>query len=111
MSYAGLVLDRHRAGGREELLDQVVLLRIERRPTQEVQTKRPLERLTVLGLLLPRLLAGPDDPVGDHLGRPLKRDVLPVASARPAVLHPGLPHRRVDELLGGGTLRAEPAAG
>ena len=35
VSYAGLVLDRHRAGRREELLDQVVLLGVERRAAEE----------------------------------------------------------------------------
>src|SRR5438874_10991363 len=57
MSYAGLVLDRERAGRGEELLDQVVLLAVERGAAQEVDSERALERLAVLGLLLPGVLS------------------------------------------------------
>src|SRR5947209_18717150 len=99
MSYAGLVLDRQRAGGGEELLDQVVLLAVQRRSTQEVDAERPLQRLTVVSLLLPGLGPDPDHPLGDHVRGLLQRDVGPVARSRRAVLDPGLARRVVDEPL------------
>src|SRR5581483_8787974 len=110
VSYAGLVLDRHRAGRGEELLDQIVLLAVQRGPTEEVHAERALERLTVVRFLLPGLVAGLDDPLGDHVGGLFEADVLPVGRPGAAVLDPGLAHRRVDQLLGGGSLRAQPAA-
>src|SRR6185436_16230764 len=45
VSYARLVLDRDRAGRREALLDQVVLLGVQRRATEEGEAERAVERL------------------------------------------------------------------
>src|SRR5437588_8454052 len=111
MSYTGLVLDRQRTHRGEELLDQIVLLAVERRATEEVDPERALERLPVVGLLLPGLLAGADHPLGDHVARLLEREVRPVARPRRPVLDPRLAHRAVDELLGCGSLWAQPSPG
>src|SRR5260370_8732372 len=107
MSYAGLVLDRQRRHGGEELLDQVVLLGIQRRAAQEVDAQRPLEQLPVLVLLLPGLRTGADHAVGDHVRRLLERDVLPLAASRPAVLDARFPHRAVDHLFPARSLAAQ----
>jgi hypothetical protein len=40
VSYARLILDGHRAGGGEELLHQIVLLRVERRAAEHVHAER-----------------------------------------------------------------------
>src|SRR5581483_8920183 len=58
MSYAGLVLDRHRAHRGEELLDQVVLLAVERRSAEEVDAERAVQRVAAVVGVLPGLLAG-----------------------------------------------------
>src|SRR5205085_12003511 len=79
VSYPSLVLDRDRAGRREELLDQVVLLAVERGAAEEVHPERALQRLSVVCLLLPGLLAGADYALGDHLSRLLEAQRLPIA--------------------------------
>src|SRR5690242_11165398 len=53
VSYAGLVLDRHRAGRREELLDQVVLLGVQRGAAEDAEPERAVQRLAVVGGGLP----------------------------------------------------------
>src|SRR5919206_453738 len=45
VSYAGLVLDRHRAERREALLDQVVLLGVQRGAAEERHAQRAVERV------------------------------------------------------------------
>src|SRR4051812_30319176 len=110
MSYAGLVLDRDRARGGEELLDEVVLLGVERRAAEEVHPERAVERLAGVGLVLPGLRARLDDTVGDHVGRLLERELLPFGRVRRAVLHLRLAHGRVHELLARGALRAQAPA-
>ena len=51
-----------------------------------------LERLTGVVSLLPGLLARLDQPVGDHFGRLLERQLLPIGAAGPPVLDLGLAH-------------------
>src|SRR3954466_14570681 len=54
-AYARLVVERHGSERREALLDQVVLLGVEGRAAEEGEAARAVQRLAVVGLLLPRL--------------------------------------------------------
>src|SRR3954447_5692873 len=110
MSYPRLVLDRHRAHRGEALLQQVVLLAVERRPAEQREPTSAIQRLAVLGLRLPRLLPRRDDPVGDHFHRGLEVELLLRARERMAVFSLGLAQRRVDQLLGRSALRTQPPA-
>src|SRR3954452_18149859 len=92
VSYAGLVLDLDRTHRGPELLDQVVLLVVER-GAAEVR-----ERQRVGVLLVPVALAGGDHPVGDHLHRRLNIEVLPVRTARSPVAHVREPAGLLDQL-------------
>src|SRR3954471_6536915 len=114
VSYAGLVLDRHRAGGREELLDQVVLLVVERGAAQVRNAQGAVEHgLLALDLLrrLPGALAGGDEAVGDHVHRPFQVDLFPAVRPRRPVLRLRLPPRVGDELLRRRPLGAQAPAG
>src|SRR4028119_740084 len=59
VSYAGLVLDLDRAQGREQLLDEVVLLVVERRPAERGEPEGAVDPLA-LELGLPGALARVD---------------------------------------------------
>jgi hypothetical protein len=61
VSYAGLVLDLHRAHRGEELLDQVVLLVVQRRAAEVGEAERPVDLPAALVVRLPVVLAGADD--------------------------------------------------
>src|SRR5689334_871728 len=84
VSYARLVLDLDRAECGEELLDEEVLLVVERRATEVREAQRPAD-LLALELGLPALAAALDHPVGDHVHRGVEREVLPLGPVRPAV--------------------------
>src|SRR2546423_12418436 len=56
VSYAGLVLDLDRAEGREQLLDQVVLLAVEGGPAEEGDSPGAVE--LALGIAVDRVLPG-----------------------------------------------------
>src|SRR5213078_3278463 len=74
VSYASLVLDLERAEGRVQLLHEVVLLVVEGRSSEAGDAHGAIERdLPPFALLavLPRLPAGGDDPVGDHVHAPV----------------------------------------
>src|SRR5262249_21197662 len=113
VSYAGLVLDRDDPQRREELLEQIVLLVVERRaperpdPEGAPDRERPLVRL---GRLLPGLGACREHAVGDHLHRLVEPELLPLGGVRPPVLHALLPERARHEALASRALRAEAAA-
>src|SRR5437763_17108457 len=53
VSYAGLVLDLDRAERREQLLDQIVLLAVQRRAAEECDTARTPEMVAGLVLYCP----------------------------------------------------------
>src|SRR5207253_2252138 len=61
VSYAGLVLDLDDAERRHQLLDEVVLLVVERRTAEVADRERPVGGRAVVGLLLPVRRAGLDD--------------------------------------------------
>ena len=65
----------------------------------------------MLVFVLPGLLAGLYEAVGDHVDRRLQVEVLPLGGERPAVLDPVLAHGALDKVAGRGALRTEPAAG
>src|SRR5829696_1092837 len=109
VSYAGLVFDLDRAHRREELLDQVVLLVVERGAAQVREAHRAVDAPAVLVLDLPVVLAGADDALGDHVHRRLELDLLPLRPARPAVLDLGEATGLLDQLARGRALRAQRA--
>src|SRR6185436_16325332 len=110
-SNTGLVLDLHRAHRGVELLHEVVLLVVEGRSSEARDAERAACAVTVLVLPLPELLAGPDDPLRDHVHRAVEVEVLPVGAVRPPVADLGHPGGRGDELLAGAALGAQPTAG
>src|SRR5205807_9545067 len=84
VSYARLVLDLQRAERGEQLLDEVVLLVVQRRPAQAGNAHRPA-RAHPVGLPLPGLGAGLDDAIGNLVHRLVERDALPIGGVRPPV--------------------------
>jgi hypothetical protein len=69
VSDAGLVLDLHRAHRGEELLDQVVLLVVERRAAEVREAERAVDAPAVAVGVLPARLARGDQPLGVPRGR------------------------------------------
>jgi hypothetical protein len=67
---------------REQLLDEVVLLVVQRGAAEVGEAERPLELHAVGVLLLPGARARGDDPVGDHVHRRVEVEVLPVLAVR-----------------------------
>ena len=106
-----LVLDRHRARRREELLHQIVLLVVERRATQAGDAERPAQRPPLLVDVLPGLPPRLDHAVGDHVHRPVERELLPPRSVRAPVLDLVLAQRARHVVPRRGALRAQAAAG
>src|SRR4051812_36412815 len=97
VSYPRLVLDLDRAERGEQLLDEVVLLVVQGRAAEAGEAQRPPGPLA-LRLPLPRLVAGADDPVGDHVHRLVEVDPLPLRGVRSAierVLLARLPRRQL----------------
>src|SRR6185437_1088910 len=110
VSYARLVLDLHDPERDAKLLDQVVLLVVERRAAEVADCHRAVRGRAVVGQLFPVGRAGLDDPVDDHLHRFVERELLPARAVRPAVLDLVLAQRAPDIRLRGLSLRAEAAA-
>src|SRR4051794_17719084 len=96
VSYARLVLDLHGAHRREELLDQVVLLVVERGASQVREAERPVQLRAALVLLLPAVAAGLDDPGGGHVPLRLERPRPPPRAPPAGGLFPLLAERGFD---------------
>src|SRR5581483_7748032 len=109
MSYARLVLDLDGAERGEELLDEVVLFVVERRPAEVREPERAAHAL-VTDVPLPTRPPRRDDAVGDHVHRVVEREVLPLRRVRPAVLDAVLTGGAGGELQRRRALRAQPAA-
>src|SRR6266498_2669406 len=110
VSYPRLVLDLDGPERGEQLLDEVVLLVVQGRPAEAGHSQRAVDPAALLVVLLPGLLAGLDDPVGDHLHGPLERELLPLGAMGPPVLDLGLAQRGGDQALGRRALGAEATA-
>src|SRR5262249_37835403 len=110
VSNARLVLDLERAQRGEQLLDEVVLLVVQRRPAQAGDAEGTVQRPALVVDVLPGLVAGRDDPIGDHVERDVEVEILPVRAVRPAVTYLGLPQRAGHQALARRPLGAQPAA-
>ena len=84
VSYAGLVLDRERSHRGEELLDQIVLLAVERRAAEEVDPERALERLAVIAFPPPRSPPGPLMMRSAIISLAVSSELLPIGRRRDA---------------------------
>src|SRR5438067_1083719 len=82
VSYPRLVLDLHDPERGVELLEEIVLLVVERRAAEVRDTQRALNVFFPLVLLLPGALASFAYALGDHLRGALERDELPLLPAR-----------------------------
>src|SRR3954462_15516804 len=109
VSYARLVLDLDRAHRGPELLDQVVLLVVERRPAEVREAERAVDLPASLVALLPVALARLDHALGDHVHRALELDLLPLGPVRAAVQDLVQPAGLLDELARRRALRAQRA--
>src|SRR5205807_81413 len=107
VSYARLVLDLHGAHRREELLDQVVLLVVERRAAEMGEAQRAVDAVAAAVAVLPAALARGDHALGDHVHRLLELELLPLAAAGPPVADPGQATGLLDELARGRALGAQ----
>jgi hypothetical protein len=105
-----VVLDLDDPEARHQLLDEVVLLVVQGGAAEVADRHRPVGGIAVLGLRLPGLGAGADEPVDDHLHRVVERELLPLRAVRAPVLDPVLAQRALHVALRGLTLRAEAAA-
>src|SRR4051794_14534899 len=105
----GLVLHLDDAQGRPELLDEVVLLVVQRRAAEVGDAHRAVGAVPVQ-LLLPGLPARLDDPVGHHVQRLVQRQPFPVRAVRAAVQDVVAPGRAGGQLERAGALRAESSA-
>src|SRR5206468_3211966 len=92
-----------------QLLDEIVLFVVERRPSEVGEAERAVDLPTVAVGVLPARLAGGDDPVGDHVHGLLEIELLPLGTVGPAVEDLGEPSGLLDELARGGALRAQRA--
>src|SRR5437588_799146 len=84
-----LVRDLHGAHRREELLDQVVLLVVERRAAEMGEAQRAVDAVAAAVAILPAALARGDHALGDHVHRLLELELLPLAAAGPPVADAG----------------------
>src|SRR5699024_10225739 len=107
----GLVLHLDGAERRVELLHEVVLLIVQRRPAEARDAAGALDGVPVRVGVLPEPLAGVEHAVRDHLERGVEVDLLPLGRVRLAVQDAGDPARVGDELLARRPLGAEAAAG
>src|SRR4051794_20193267 len=110
VSYARLVLDLHGPHRREELLDEVVLLVVERRAAEMREPEGALHANARVVLVLPARGARGDHAVGDHVHRLVELELLPLGAVRAAVLDLVLAHRALHHLLARRALRTEAAA-
>src|SRR5919108_4858443 len=109
VSYAGLVLDLDGAHRGERLLDQVVLLVVERGAAEVGEAERAVDPVALVAEVLPAVLAGGDPALGDHVHRRLEVDLLPLGRVRPAVLDLHQPPRLLYQLARRGALGAQRA--
>src|SRR5439155_11413661 len=110
VSDPGLVLHLDDAQRGVELLEQVVLLVVERGPAQVRDAEGALDVLALLVLLLPGAIAAVAHALGDHVHRPLERDRLPFLGARPAVPASVQAVAARDQLISRRSLRTQPAS-
>src|SRR4051794_4761377 len=109
VSYARLVLDLHGAHRGERLLYEVVLLVVERRTAEVGEAQRAVHAPAMVVRVLPAVLAGGDDALGDHVHRDLEVELAPLGRARRAVEDLRQPAGLLDELARGRALRAQRA--
>src|SRR5207302_2966306 len=109
VSYACLVLDLQRTERGVELLQEIVLLDVERRSAEMREPEGAVHRCAVLVHVLPRPVARLDDAIGDHVHRPVERELFPFGAVRPPVLHGGETTGAAHERPARGTLRAQAA--
>src|SRR5262249_386519 len=103
VSNTGLVLDLNDAQRAEELLDEVVLLIVERRPTEMSNRHRPAQ------VLFPKRVAGPFHPLRNHVHRSFERNAFPRSRAGPTVEDMALTIGTRHQLIRRGAFRAETA--
>src|SRR4029450_4083007 len=89
---------------------EVVLLVVEGRPSEARYPHGPAQRPAFFVRLLPRLAAGVEGAVGDHLHRRVEVEVLPLRPVRTAVPDLREPGRAGHQRLAGTALRAQAAA-
>src|SRR5438874_6071373 len=98
MSYARLVADAdHPESGGEELLDQVVLFIVERRPAK-MRYRSRVHHPFAVALFLKGAFTGVPDTLGDHIHRRLEVQVLPCGRVQPPIFDLSLPARVRQEL-------------
>src|SRR6185312_4836544 len=85
VSYPRLVFDLDRPHRGEQLLDQIVLLVVERRAAEVREPQRAVHAPAVSVGVLPAALARRYDPFGDHVHRALELQLLPLGAPRPTV--------------------------
>src|SRR5262249_49099020 len=110
VSYAGLVLDLDDPEPHAQLLDEVVLLVVERGTAEVPDRHRAVRGRVVGGLLLPRRRARLDDPLGADLHRVVEGELLPARAVRAPVLDPVFAQQTLDVALRGLALGTQPAA-
>src|SRR6185436_1501896 len=102
VSYARLVLDLHGAHRGERLLDEVVLLVVERRAAEVREAERAIDAVAAVVAVLPAVLA-----LGDHVHRRLEVELGPLGRARRPVEDLRQPAGLLDELARGRALGAQ----
>src|SRR5581483_6758628 len=111
VSYPGLVLDLDGTESGEELLDEVVLLVVERRPAEAAEAERPPQRIAPGIAVLPAPGPGGDDALGDHVHRLSERQLLPPGPVGSAVANGRQATRCLDQTPRRRALGAQPAPG
>src|SRR6185503_9549358 len=111
VSYPRLVLDLHDPERGVQLLEQVVLLVVERGAAEVGDRHRASRRAAVGQRLLPAVVARALDPIGDHVHRGLERQGLPRGAARTPVQHAVRAMRAGDQLHGRGALGTQATFG
>src|SRR5207245_1245622 len=83
VSYARLVLDLDGAQRGEQLLDEVVLLVVERCAAEVREAERASERPAVVVGVLPSTVARVEHAFRDHVHRGVEGELLPLGPERP----------------------------
>src|SRR3954449_9066675 len=91
---------------REQLIDEVVLLVVQRRAAEVGEAERPLQATSLGIAVVPGPSAGVEQPVGDHVHRRLELELLPPGPVWAPVLDLQLAPRVGDEAQRGRALRA-----
>src|SRR5690606_11206183 len=99
VSYAGLVLDLDRPHRCEQLLDEVVLLVVQRGTAEAGDAHRAPDTVALVVEFLPGLAAGLQHAVDDHLHGRVEIEVFPFGAVGPAVADPGLAQLAGDEVF------------